>query len=127
VLAVSYEEDSADIPGPRHSEAAEDVGPHGGECPWRGVSVRPVQDPHAREPPMAGVRVVGGRSGEGVGKWVKEDSPHAQGEPFLFFYFLFPNQFKFKCSFKFQIHLECIVQKLRHEYNLFNLFIYYTI
>jgi hypothetical protein len=60
MLAVSYEEDGADIPGPRHSEAAEDVGPHGGECPWRDVSVRPVQDPHAREPPMAGVRVVGG-------------------------------------------------------------------
>jgi hypothetical protein len=43
----------------RHSEAAKDVGPLGGECPWRGVSVRTVRDPRAREPPVAGVRVVG--------------------------------------------------------------------
>jgi hypothetical protein len=29
-LADHYEEDAADIPSPRHSEAAENAGPHGG-------------------------------------------------------------------------------------------------
>jgi hypothetical protein len=63
------------------------------------------------------------------GKWaeIEKIRPRRKEILFLFFYFLFPNQFKFKCSFKLQIHLECTVQKLLHEYNLFNLFIYYTI
>lgn len=66
MLAVRYEEDDADIPGPRHSEAAEDTGPHGGKCPRRGV--RPVRDPRAREPPVADVRVMGAvRWQSGVG------------------------------------------------------------
>ena len=42
---------------------------------------------------------------------------------FLVFYSLFPNLVKFKCGFKFQIHLECTVQKLHHE-NIIYIYIY---
>jgi hypothetical protein len=110
VLAVRYEEDGADIPGPRHSKAAENAGPHGSKCIWRGVSVRPVWDPRAREPPVAGVRAVQ------VEVWVNGPRKiRLRRKKIFFFLFSIPNQFKFKCSFKLQIHLECTVQKLRHE------------
>jgi hypothetical protein len=43
---------------------------------------------------------------------------------FLVFSSLFPNLVKFKCGFKFQIYLECTVQKLHHE-NILYIYLFY--
>jgi hypothetical protein len=46
---------------------------------------------------------------------------------FLVFYSLFSYPIKFKCSFKFQIHLEYTVQKLQHEVQKHILYIYFIL
>jgi hypothetical protein len=46
---------------------------------------------------------------------------------FPFFICFFPFPTKFKCSFKFQIHLECTVQKLQHELQKHILYIYFIL
>jgi hypothetical protein len=43
----------------------------------------------------------------------------------LLLFFLFPT--KFKCSFEFQIHLECTVQQLQHEVQKHILYIYFIL
>jgi hypothetical protein len=68
----------------------------------------------------------------GRARWLKEWAKNeisaqcAKWSLFLFlvFYSLFPYPIKFKCSFKFQIHLECTVQKLQHELQKHILYIY---
>jgi hypothetical protein len=80
---------------------------------------------HAREQAAGDAGWAGGDGRDGPKTKTATQVTYSFFSVFFVFYFPFPNQIK--CSFELQIYLECTVQELQHENNLFNLFIYYII